>query len=144
MNSVQIGPKSYETPPRKGFTVAYFLTVADIARSLRFYETVFGGRILSGGDSKAVAVFMSVSGRYADAERLAERAVLILEKAYSPNDLVLLRPLQTLVASRFEQGKTAKARESFKRIQAIRIQRPEDGALVHGIAAALLQADGNL
>jgi tetratricopeptide (TPR) repeat protein len=91
-----------------------------------------------------MAVFMSVSGRYADAERLADRAVLILEKAYSQNDLVLLRPLQTLATSRFEQGKTAKAREAFKRIQAIRIQRPEDGALVHGIAAALLQADGNL
>jgi predicted enzyme related to lactoylglutathione lyase len=47
MNSVQIGQKSYEMPPRDGFTVAYFLTVADIDRSARFYETVFGGRILS-------------------------------------------------------------------------------------------------
>src|ERR1700685_3794976 len=53
MNSVQIGQKSYEMPPRDGFTVAYFLTVADIDRSARFYETVFGGRILSGGDSNA-------------------------------------------------------------------------------------------
>jgi hypothetical protein len=49
MNSVQIGQKIYEMPPRDGFTVAYFLTVAD--RSARFYETVFGGRILSGGDN---------------------------------------------------------------------------------------------
>jgi tetratricopeptide (TPR) repeat protein len=90
------------------------------------------------------AVSMSVSGRYADAERLAERAVLILEKTYSPNDLVLLRPLQTLAASRFEQGKTAKARDAFKRVQAIRTQRPEDAALVHGIAATLLHAAGKL
>jgi len=52
MNSVQIGQKSYEMPPRDGLTVAYFLTVAGIGRSLRFYETVFGDRILSGGDSK--------------------------------------------------------------------------------------------
>jgi catechol 2,3-dioxygenase-like lactoylglutathione lyase family enzyme len=35
--------------PREGFTVAHFLTVADIDRSARFYEKVFGGRILSGG-----------------------------------------------------------------------------------------------
>jgi predicted enzyme related to lactoylglutathione lyase len=36
-------------PPREGFTVAHFLTVADIDRSARFYEKVFGGRILSSG-----------------------------------------------------------------------------------------------
>ena len=52
MNGVQIGQKSYEMPPRDGFTVAYFLTVADIDGSAGFYETVFGDRILSGGDSK--------------------------------------------------------------------------------------------
>jgi catechol 2,3-dioxygenase-like lactoylglutathione lyase family enzyme len=52
MNSVQIDQKSYEMPPKEGITVAHFLTVADIDRSLQFYETVFGGRILSRGDSK--------------------------------------------------------------------------------------------
>src|ERR1700733_6221656 len=51
MNTVQIDQKSYEMPPRDGFTAAYFLTVADIERSARFYETVFGGRILSRGAS---------------------------------------------------------------------------------------------
>ena len=51
MNSVQIEQKSYEMPPRDGFTVAHFLTVADIDRSARFYERVFGARILSRGDS---------------------------------------------------------------------------------------------
>jgi tetratricopeptide (TPR) repeat protein len=89
-----------------------------------------------------MAAFVSVSGRLADAERLAERSVLILERTYAPNDLMLLRPLQLLAAARFEQGKTARAREAFKRMQAIRIQRPEDGALVHGAAAALLEVEG--
>ena len=42
-------------PPREGFTIAHFLTVADIERSARFYETVFGGRILSRGDGKGAA-----------------------------------------------------------------------------------------
>jgi predicted enzyme related to lactoylglutathione lyase len=37
-------------PPREGFTVTHFLTVADIERSARYYEKVFGGRILSLGD----------------------------------------------------------------------------------------------
>ena len=49
MNQVQVEQKSYQMPPQDGFTVAYFLTVADIERSLRFYETVFGGLILSLG-----------------------------------------------------------------------------------------------
>ena len=45
MNSVQIEQKSYEMPPLEGFTVTLFITVADIDRSARFYETVFGGHI---------------------------------------------------------------------------------------------------
>ena len=46
--------KSYEMPPRDGFTftVTRFITVADIDRSADSYEKVFGGRILSRGDSK--------------------------------------------------------------------------------------------
>jgi hypothetical protein len=32
MTGVQIEQKSYEMPPRDGFTVAHFLTVADIDR----------------------------------------------------------------------------------------------------------------
>ena len=39
MSQVQVEQKSYQ-PPQDGFTVAYFLTVADIERSARFYETV--------------------------------------------------------------------------------------------------------
>ena len=52
MSQVQVEQKTYQMPPQEGFTVAHFLTVADIERSPRFYETVFGGRILSRGDSK--------------------------------------------------------------------------------------------
>jgi predicted enzyme related to lactoylglutathione lyase len=42
MNQVPVEQKNYQMPPLDGFTVAYFLTVADIERSARFYETVFG------------------------------------------------------------------------------------------------------
>ena len=64
MNSVQIGQKSYEMPPRDGFTVAYFLTVADIDRSARFYETVFGGRILSRGDGKGAPGYIQIANAW--------------------------------------------------------------------------------
>jgi catechol 2,3-dioxygenase-like lactoylglutathione lyase family enzyme len=55
MNSVQIEQKSYEMPPREGISIAHFLTVADIERSARYYEKVFGARVLSLGDGNAPA-----------------------------------------------------------------------------------------
>jgi catechol 2,3-dioxygenase-like lactoylglutathione lyase family enzyme len=53
MSGVQIEQKSYEMPPREGISIAQFLTVADIERSARYYEKVFGARILSLGDGNA-------------------------------------------------------------------------------------------
>jgi predicted enzyme related to lactoylglutathione lyase len=50
MDKVQVEQKTYEMPPREGISITHFLTVANIERSLRFYEKVFGGRILSTGD----------------------------------------------------------------------------------------------
>ena len=50
MNGVQIDGKSYEMPPREGISIAHFLTVTDIDRSLNYYEKIFGARILSRGD----------------------------------------------------------------------------------------------
>jgi predicted enzyme related to lactoylglutathione lyase len=64
MNSVEVEHKSYEMPPRDGFTVAHFLTVADIDRSLRFYEEVFGGRILSRGDAKGAPGYIQIANTW--------------------------------------------------------------------------------
>jgi hypothetical protein len=47
MNQVQVEEKRYQMPPTDGIAVAHFLTVADIERSARFYEKIFGGHILS-------------------------------------------------------------------------------------------------
>ena len=44
MNQVQVEQKSYQMPPRDGFSVAHFLTVANIERSARYYEKVFGAQ----------------------------------------------------------------------------------------------------
>ena len=64
MNKVQVEQTSYEMPPREGFTVAHFLTVADIDRSARFYETVFGGRILSRGDSSGAPGYIQIANTW--------------------------------------------------------------------------------
>ena len=52
-DTVQIGKKSYEMPPREGISIAQFLTVADIERSARYYEKVFDAQVLSLGDGNA-------------------------------------------------------------------------------------------
>jgi catechol 2,3-dioxygenase-like lactoylglutathione lyase family enzyme len=52
--TTQVGLESsvnYEMPPRDGFAVAHFITVADVDRSARFYETVFGARIVTRGNN---------------------------------------------------------------------------------------------
>jgi predicted enzyme related to lactoylglutathione lyase len=64
MSSVQVEQKSYEMPPRDGISIAHFLTVADIDRSARFYEKVFGGRILSRGDSKGAPAYIQIANTW--------------------------------------------------------------------------------
>ena len=63
-NSVQVGQKSYQMPPRVGISIAHFLTVADIERSARFYERVFGGRILSRGDSSGAPAYIQIANTW--------------------------------------------------------------------------------
>ena len=59
MDTVQIEQKSYEMPPREGISIAHFLTVADIERSARYYEKVFGARILSRATATHPGTFRS-------------------------------------------------------------------------------------
>jgi catechol 2,3-dioxygenase-like lactoylglutathione lyase family enzyme len=63
-SQVQVDQKTYQMPPKEGFTVAHFLTVADVERSLRFYETVFGGRVLSRGDSKGAPGYLQIANTW--------------------------------------------------------------------------------
>jgi predicted enzyme related to lactoylglutathione lyase len=64
MSNVQVDKKSYEMPPREGFTVTHFLTVADVDRSLRFYEAVFGWRILGKGDRKGAPGYLQLANTW--------------------------------------------------------------------------------
>ncbi len=64
MGKVQVDQNVYEMPPRQGFAVAHFLTVADIERSARYYETVFGGRILSRGDSSGAPAYIEIANTW--------------------------------------------------------------------------------
>jgi len=62
--SVEIEQKSYEMPPHDGFTITLFITVANIERSARWYEKVFGGRVLSLGDSKGASGHIQIANTW--------------------------------------------------------------------------------
>jgi predicted enzyme related to lactoylglutathione lyase len=64
MDEPQVERKSFEMPPKDGFTVAHFLTVADIERSVQFYETVFDGRILSRGDADGAPGYVQIANTW--------------------------------------------------------------------------------
>jgi len=71
MSAVRVEEQSYEMPPREGISIAHFLTVADVERSARYYERVFGARILTMGDGNAppylqlanIWIILNVGGR---------------------------------------------------------------------------------
>jgi predicted enzyme related to lactoylglutathione lyase len=64
MSSEEVEQKSYEMPPLEGLTVTHFITVADIERSARYYEKVFGGRILSLGDCKGASGHIQIANTW--------------------------------------------------------------------------------
>ena len=64
MSSADVEGRCYQMPPREGFTIAHFLTVADIERSLRFYEKVFGARILSRPDGKGTPGYLQIANTW--------------------------------------------------------------------------------
>jgi tetratricopeptide (TPR) repeat protein len=86
-----------------------------------------------------LATIASISGRFADAERLAVRSIAVLEKVYPADDRALWRPLTLLAGARLEQGNKASAHADLKRLREIRPEQPQDRALIHGTVGSLLQ-----
>jgi catechol 2,3-dioxygenase-like lactoylglutathione lyase family enzyme len=64
VTEVQVEQQTYQMPPSVGVAIAHFLTVADIERSTRFYETVFGGRVLSKGDANGAPAYIQIANTW--------------------------------------------------------------------------------
>jgi predicted enzyme related to lactoylglutathione lyase len=64
MSDVQVEQKNYRMPPQDGITIAHFITVADIERSAQFYEKIFGGKILSRGDSSGAPGYIQIANTW--------------------------------------------------------------------------------
>jgi len=117
--------------------------------SLAEAETTLSSALARGSDPGCagltltnLAATIAMSGRLREAESVAEQAIGLLDKSHPSDDRVLLRALQILAATRIEQGKIARAREAYQRMHGVRIEGPEDAALVHGIAGTLFQIGG--
>ena len=63
-SQAQVEGKTYQMPPKDGITIAHFMVVADIERSSRFYEKVFGARVLSRGDSKGAPGYLQLANMW--------------------------------------------------------------------------------
>ena len=111
MTQVEVEHKTYEMPPKGGFSVAHFLTVADIEKSARFYETVFGARILSRGDSRGAPGYVQLANTW-----------LILNVGGGPTPdkpmVTLSVPLDPNTVSSFMNIRVADIRDSYARWRA--------------------------
>ena len=91
-----------------------------------------------------MAIVKSLSGRLAEAEVLEEQSLKILDKIYPLNDPVRLNSLDLLWAVQFRQEERGKARQTFRAMQLLRLERPQDQARIYRAAAAQLHANGQL
>jgi lactoylglutathione lyase len=46
----------YQIPPKEGFVLTHFLTVADVKQSADFYHRVFGGKIVREGEPTIIEI----------------------------------------------------------------------------------------
>jgi lactoylglutathione lyase len=48
--------EDYQLPPKEGFILTHFLTVADVQRSAEFYVRIFGGTVVRSGEPTIIQI----------------------------------------------------------------------------------------
>jgi catechol 2,3-dioxygenase-like lactoylglutathione lyase family enzyme len=76
----------YSLPPREGFVVTHFLTVADVKRSADFYSRVLGGAVVREGEPTVVElanswIIVNVGGGPTD-----DKPTVILRTPQNPDE----------------------------------------------------------
>jgi predicted enzyme related to lactoylglutathione lyase len=51
-----INREDYQLPPKEGFVLTHFFTVADVKRSAEFYARVLGGTVVRGGEPSIIQI----------------------------------------------------------------------------------------
>ena len=89
-----------------------------------------------------MATVIGFSGRFAEAEVLAERSLSIMDRFYPLDDPARFRPLHLLWSVQIQQGKRGKAQRTFRSMQSVRLDEPQDQARLYSATAAHWQAEG--
>jgi tetratricopeptide (TPR) repeat protein len=124
------------------YTAVGRLTDAESTLSAALADAIGSKRPCSWLILHNLATVIGLSGRFVEAEAFETRSLEILENSYPPGDPALLRPLQSLAQIQLERRQIAKVRQTFQRLQSIRAQRPSDRAVIQGLGAVLLYAEG--
>ena len=67
----------YQIPPKEGFILTHFLTVADVKRSAEFYLRILGGNVVREGEPTIIQIanswlILNVGGGPTDAPHTSE------------------------------------------------------------------------
>lgn len=89
-----------------------------------------------------LAAVFALSGRFAEAEVLAQRSLRIVDQLHPTHDSMRLRPLHLLWSVQFQQGKRGNARQTFQNMRKLQLDGPRDHALLYGAVASHLQVEG--
>ena len=90
------------------------------------------------------AAIIALSGRLAEAEVLTEQSLSIMDGLFSTGDPARLPPLYVLWSVQSQQEKWGRARQTFRKMQLLRLDSPRDQATFYGAAAAQLQVEGKI
>ena len=79
--------ENYQLPPKEGFILTHFLTVADVKRSAEFYMRIFGGSVVRRGEPTILQIanswlIVNVGGGPTD-----DKPTVTLRPPQNPNEV---------------------------------------------------------
>ena len=79
--------EDYQLPPKEGFILTHFLTVADVQRSAEFYTRIFGGTVVRSGEPSIIQIanswlIVNVGGGPTD-----DKPTVTLRPPVNPNEV---------------------------------------------------------
>ncbi len=79
--------EDYQLPPKEGFVLTHFLTVADVNRSAEFYLRILGGTVVRSGEPTIIQIanswlILNVGGGPTD-----DKPTVTLRPPQSPNEV---------------------------------------------------------
>ena len=84
---IMIKREDYQLPPKEGFILTHFLTVADVKRSAEFYVRIFGGTVVRSGEPTIIQLanswlIVNVGGGPTD-----DKPTVTLRPPVNPNEV---------------------------------------------------------